>query len=256
MSAGSAMMTGQPLLECRGIAFAYGHAPVLEDISLTVHPGQFVGIVGPNGSGKTTLLHVMLGLLAPSAGEVRLFGEPAARFRDWWRIGYVPQRAQAIASGFPGTALEVVLTGRRARRGFGRRLRASDTEQARAALARVGLDGLATRPVAELSGGQQQRVFIARALASDPDLLVLDEPTVGVDVGASERFYDLLQDLRQRLGLTIVMVTHDIGVVAAEVSDLVCLNRTLFYHGPPEGFDETHLCEFYGHHVTLVTHRH
>lgn len=246
----------EPLLECRDVTFAYGREPVLERVSLAVHRGQFVGIVGPNGSGKTTLLHVMLGRLTPTHGEVRLFGEPAARFRQWWRIGYVPQRAQAIASGFPGTALEVVLTGRTARRGLGRRLRAEDTERAIAALQRVGMAEAAGRPVAELSGGQQQRVFIARALASDPDLLVLDEPTVGVDAGASERFYDMIQDLRSRLGLTIIMVTHDIGVVTAEVSDLVCLNRTLFYHGPPEGFDEAHLCEFYGHHVTLVTHRH
>lgn len=250
------MTLSAPMLECRDVTFAYGGQPVLEDVSLAVRRGQFVGIVGPNGSGKTTLLHVMLGRLTPAHGEVRLFGERAARFRDWWRIGYVPQRAQAIASGFPGTALEVVLTGRKARRGLGRRLRSEDTDRAVAALRRVGMDGEARRPVAELSGGQQQRVFIARALASDPDLLVLDEPTVGVDAGATERFYDLLQDLRSRLGLTIVMVTHDIGVVTAEVSDLVCLNRTLFYHGPPEGFDETHLCEFYGHHVTLVTHRH
>lgn len=249
-------MNGEALLQCRGVSFAYGDEPVLDDVSLTVHRGQFVGIVGPNGSGKTTLLHVLLGQLRPQQGEVLMFGEPVARFRQWWRIGYVPQRAQAIGSAFPGTALEVVLTGRTARRGLGRRLQDEDVAKARHALGLVGMSRAALRPVAELSGGQRQRVFIARALASDPELLVLDEPTVGVDAAASGQFYGLLQDLRQRLGLTIVMVTHDIGVVTAEVTDLVCLNRTLFYHGPPAGFDEQHLCEFYGHHVTLITHQH
>lgn len=243
-------------VDLRHVSFSYDGQPVLQDVSLVVNPGDFLGIVGPNGSGKTTLLRIILGLQPPGAGEVRLFGQPLAAFRQWDRVGYVPQKAAAFNGSFPATVREVVLTGRVARRGLFRRLNREDRELARGALELVGMADYAERPIGALSGGQQQRVFIARALASQPDLLILDEPTVGVDAAAQEQFYALLRRLRRDLGLTILLVSHDIGVVTAEVSHLACLNRRLFYHGPASQFDLGRLPDLYGHPVAMVAHGH
>ena len=244
----------EPIVDVEHVSFAYRDEPVLEDVTLTVRRGMFLGLVGPNGSGKTTLLRLILGLERPQAGRVRLFGEEVHRFRQWHRVGYVPQRVGAHLRGFPATVAEVVLTGRTARRGLLRRLGPEDRAKAYQALALVGLESLAGRPIGQLSGGQQQRVFIARALAGEPELLILDEPTVGVDAGSQAQFYAMLRQLRQELGLTVILVSHDIGAITEEVSHLACLHRRLFFHGPPDqfrGFDA-----LYGHPVTLVRHGH
>lgn len=238
------------------LQFAYGREPILQDVTLRVGKGDFLGIVGPNGSGKTTLLRIILGLQPPQFGVVQLFGQDLAVFRQWYRVGYVPQKAASFNSDFPATVREVVLTGRTAQRGLFRPLGRRDRELTDGAIEMVGMMPYAHRPMGHLSGGQQQRVFIARALVSQPELLILDEPTVGVDASAQEQFYALLRRLRQEMGLTIILVSHDIGVVTSQVSHLACLNRRLFFHGPPEQFDASDLSDLYGHPVTVMQYRH
>jgi zinc transport system ATP-binding protein len=212
---------------------AYQDLLALEDVSLTVARGDFLAVIGPNGSGKTTLLKVILGLVRPTRGEARVFGRAPWELRDErWRIGYCPQ-VLSVDLNFPVRCGEVVLMGRYGRIGLLHRPSAADRGAARRALERVGVADLAERPIARLSGGQRQRVFLARALASEPDLLLLDEPTTGVDVAATESLYELLRGLHEA-GITIVVVSHDVGVVASYVDGVACVNRRLVAHGRPE----------------------
>lgn len=247
-----------PLVQLQDVGFGYGPDPVLDGVDLAVNRGDYLGLIGPNGSGKTTLLKLILGTLpAPRRGEIRLFGTPAPQFKERWKIGYVAQKAASFNSGFPATVEEIVTTGLVARRGLWRLLSGDDRKAARAALEQVGMLGFKDRMIGRLSGGQQQRVFIARALVSQPELLILDEPTVGVDVQAESQFYQLIRELRASMGLTVVLVSHDIGAVAHEVTSLACLNRRLFYHGSPDDFGtEEQLCELYGHPVRSIHHHH
>ncbi len=244
------------LISIRNLYFSYGDQLVLEDINLDVNAGDFLAVLGPNGSGKTTLLKLILGLLRPKKGEIRLFGQPISAFRDWWRLGYVPQRAAAsVDPVFPLTVAEVVSFGLLSKKRFPRFMRARDWEAVREALAQVEMEDFFNRKLACLSGGQQQRAFIARAIVASPDVLLLDEPTTGVDVATQERFYDLLGEFNKK-GLTIVIVTHDIGIVNKHVKQVACLNRRLIYHGTHEEFcSSLRLKEFVGEHH-LVIHRH
>jgi len=245
-----------PLIAIKNLYFSYGDQLVLEDINLEINAGDFLAVLGPNGSGKSTLLKLILGLLEPQKGKIFLFGVPAKEFRERWRLGYVPQRATAkVDPVFPVTVEEVVGFGLLARKRFPRFLGPEDRSKIREALAQVEMEGFLHRRLCELSGGQQQRVFIARAIVSAPEVLLLDEPTTGVDVSTQERFYDLLGELN-RQGLTIVIVTHDIGIVNKHVKQVACLNRRLVYHGSHEEFcSSPRLKEFVGDHH-LVIHRH
>lgn len=225
-----------PIVEADAVSFVYGDKLAIEDISLTIYRGEYLGIVGPNGSGKTTLLLTLLGLLQPSHGSVRLFGEEISQFRDWHRIGYVPQKATNIDARFPATVREIVEMGRYGRRGLFRRLGEADRRQVQSALDRVHMADLQDRLIGSLSGGQQQRVFIARALAGEPDVLFLDEPTTGIDEKAEESFYALLRTLNHDLHMTIVIVSHDLGRIAREADHIACINRTLTCHASPETF--------------------
>ncbi len=239
------------------VGFSYGGDPALDEISLVIGRGDFLGIIGPNGSGKTTLLRILLGLLKPSSGHVKLFGTDIREFAQWHRIGYVPQKAVAFESRFPATVFEVVISGRSGRAGLLRRFASGDRDAARHALDTVGMAAFGDRRIGALSAGQQQRVFIARALASQPELLLLDEPTVGVDPDAQEQFYGLLRRLNQEFATTLVLVSHDIGVVAQEVNQLACLNRTLVFHGSPEeAMRSGALAQLYREQSWVVAHHH
>jgi zinc transport system ATP-binding protein len=224
---------GEPVIDLAGVTFGYTATPVVEDISLTVEAGEYVAVVGPNGSGKSTLMKLMLGLLAPDAGTANLFGERAGRFDDGERVGYVAQHASA-AKEMPITVREVVKMGRFAHVGFGR-LSSEDWRIVDEALATVGMSAFADRRITQLSGGQRQRAFIARALASEADLLVLDEPTVGVDAESVDAFYDLLGALNDR-GITVLLIEHDLGAVVEHADRVVCLNRELYFDGPTDEF--------------------
>jgi zinc transport system ATP-binding protein len=246
----------RPFVELEDVAFSHGEVRVLDRIDLTVGPGDFLGIIGPNGSGKTTLLRIMLGLLAPERGTVRLFGHAPSAFRQWGRLGYVPQKA-TLDPGLPATVHEVVATGLVPALGLFGRMRAAERARIVEVLGQVGMAAHAGARIGALSTGQQQRVLIARALVSNPELLILDEPTGGVDPETQTSFYALLQHLNREREVTLVLVSHDIGVVAKEVTKLACLNRRLIFHGPPGDFlSDAALTALYGPSVRVVSHEH
>jgi zinc transport system ATP-binding protein len=224
------------LIVLRGVSFGYDGSPVLLDIDLTIRERDFLAIIGPNGSGKTTLVKIALGLLKPSSGTVEIFGQPPGEFTDWRKIGYIPQKATHIDPFFPASVEEVVAMALMSNRRPGDVSGREGRESILRALGEVGMEEYRKWPIGRLSGGQQQRVFIARALVTSPRVLVLDEPTTGVDAGTQTSFYDLLDRLNQREGLTIVLVTHDIGIVNKHVTQVACLNQTLVYHGSHEDF--------------------
>ena len=188
------------ILEIEGLTFRYEDRNVLEDINLQVPKGAFLGLVGPNGSGKSTLLKCLLGVLKPKQGSIRLFGIDSKKFKEWNKVGYVSQKASSFNSGFPATVFEVVSMGLVSKKGLFRFFTKDDNAKVEKAIADVGMSEFQGRNIGELSGGQQQRVFIARALVSNPELLILDEPTVGIDVKNVESFYEILEDLNKRLG--------------------------------------------------------
>jgi zinc transport system ATP-binding protein len=250
-------MDDRPLIRIEDVAFRYGRDPVLVDIELSIQPGDFLAVIGPNGSGKTTLIKIMLGLLAPSRGTVSLFGTPIREFRDWDRVGYVPQKATHFDPYFPASVQEVVGMGLVAGGNRGRLLSGERKSRVLEALASVGLGDEKSRPIGELSGGQQQRVFIARALVSSPAILVLDEPTAGVDVGAQNTFYSMLDRLNREKGLTVVFSTHNVGVVTEHVNKVACINQRLYFHGSHEEFCATdHLLEMAGGRAHIIHHEH
>jgi zinc transport system ATP-binding protein len=217
------------IMELKNVFFSYGKEEVLHNVSLAVHQGDYLGIVGPNGGGKTTLLKIMLGLLRPTSGIVTIFDQDLRSFSDWPKIGYVPQKVTNFDPNFPATVLEVVMMGRFAKRGILRSLTEKDLKKGEEALHKVEMLPFAHRLIGDLSGGQQQRVFIARALASEPEVIVLDEPTTGVDEETQEDFYTLLRKLNQHHELTLVFVSHDMKVVERESTEIATVNHKLKY---------------------------
>ena len=243
------------IVELDGVTFSYGDTVAVSDVSLRVEAGEFLGLVGPNGSGKTTLLHLMLGLHRPDEGSVELFGRPVDEFDDGGRIGYVSQKATSRGGAMPVTVRECVTMGRFAHAGRGR-LSETDRAAVADAIETVGIGDLADRLVSELSGGQKQRAYIARALASDADLLALDEPTVGVDAESRDAFYALLDELNGD-GITVILIEHDIGVVTDRANRIACINTELYHHGDTESFVESDaLGEAYGATGQVVHHHH
>jgi len=217
-----------PAISVENVSFAYDEQPVLKDISLTVEEGDFLGLIGPNGSGKTTLLKLMLGLKKPDSGRIELFGTRADKFKQGTRLAYVSQQSSEADAMMPVTVREVVRMGRYAHAGL-MPLSSEDSQLVDDALETVGISDLADRKISRLSGGQKQRVYIARALASEADLLALDEPTVGVDADSVEAFYDLLAELNDD-GITIILIEHDIGVVTQHANMMACLDCELYEH--------------------------
>jgi len=246
------------LISVKNISFSYGYAPVLIDVTFTINSGDFLAIIGPNGSGKTTLIKIILGLLKPSQGEVGIIGRPREEFEDWPAIGYVPQKATHVDPFFPVSVKEVVAMGLYSSKKISLPVRKKKEEEAvRQALSQVGLDSYENWRIGKLSGGQQQRVFIARAIVNQPRILFLDEPTTGVDAETQERFYDMLDRLNKKEGITIALITHDIGIINKHVTKVACLNQKLVYHGTHEEFCRSEVFREMlteGHH--LVSHRH
>ena len=226
----------------------YDSIPVLEGINLSVEPNNFLGIIGPNGGGKTTLLKVILGLIKPARGKVSVMGQSPERGRKF--IGYISQY-NLFDHDFPISVLDVVLMGRYSKAGLARRYSEEDKRIAKEVLKTVGMLDYKDRQVGKLSGGEQQRVFIARALVTDPKLLLLDEPTASIDPNMQAEFYELIDNLKQRMA--IIMVSHDISAVSIYVDQIACLNRQLFYHGSKEvsaeALEKTYRCP-----IQLIAH--
>jgi len=220
-------MPAVSIISCRDVCFSYGIEDVLHDVNVGINRGEYIGILGPNGGGKTTLIKIFLGLLKPMCGFVQLFGQDISTFKDWTKIGYVPQKATNFDPNFPATVREVVLMGRYARRGIWRRLTSEDEEKAQDALDKVDMAAFSSRLIGDLSAGQQQRVFIARALASEPEVLILDEPTAGVDEMSQKEFYALLQRLNSQHNITLILISHDLEVVSRQASRIIYVNRTV-----------------------------
>jgi len=247
---GAAAVPEEPVIDLKGVSFAYDGPPVLEDVTFQVRARDFLSIVGPNAGGKTTLIKLILGLLQPTRGSIRLFGEPPAKGRR--RVGYMPQQA-ALSIHFPVTVIEVVLMGRLT---AGRNpvfYRRADRAAGAEALARMGLADLKDRPFSALSGGQRQRTLIARALVSAPDLLLLDEPTANVDAARETEFYELLE--RLSADITIVLVTHDLGFVSRYVRSVACVNRRVLVH-PTSDITGEMINQLYGSDVRMIRHDH
>jgi zinc transport system ATP-binding protein len=239
-----------PAIVVTDLSFSYDGYPVLEDVNLSIPLGDFVSVVGPNGGGKTTLLKLILGLLRPYRGEVQVFGLSPERARK--RIGYVPQHPE-LDLQFPATVMDVALMGRLGHgRSFGPHSK-RDKEAVMTALDQVGLRDICRKPFASISGGQRQRLFIARALASQPDLLLLDEPTANLDAVMEGGLYELLRTLNQTL--TVVMVSHDLGFVSSLVKSVICVKCQVASHPTSELTAEI-IDAMYGAPMRIVRHNH
>lgn len=248
-------ITVNPVVDLENVTFSYGEMVAVRDVSLTIEKGEFLGLVGPNGSGKTTLLHLMLGLHSPDSGSISLFGDPVEEFDGGERIGYVSQQSTNRGGTMPVTVREAVTMGRFAHAGRSR-LTKADREIVDESLETVGIADLSDRRINQLSGGQKQRAYIARAVASEAELLALDEPTVGVDAESRDAFYRLLDSLNES-GITIILIEHDIGVVTDRANRIACINTELFHHGDTESFVESDALEqAYGKTGQVVHHHH
>ncbi len=238
-----------PAIHIKNLYVRYENTYALENIHMDVAEGEYLGVIGPNGGGKTTLLKAMLGLVTADSGEISFFGEKAGKDRHF--LGYVPQAAEFDRS-FPISVLEVVLTGM-LEKGLTpfRRYSAAENDKARELLEKVGIPHLAGNPISALSGGEFQKLLLARALASGPKILLLDEPTASVDATSREQIYKLLEDINRTA--TILLVTHDVMAISSTVRRLACLNTRLIYHGGPQ-LDEETVTHLYGCPVDLIAH--
>jgi zinc transport system ATP-binding protein len=235
------------VISIRNLSAGYDGFPVLEDINLSVTERDFIGLIGPNGAGKTTLFRVLLGLLTPSGGEISILGENPAKARR--QIGYVPQVVE-FDSDFPINVSDVVQMGRLGTKRLFQRISARDKSIIEESLNRLDLWELRDRAIGELSVGQRQRVYIARALAAEPKILLLDEPTESVDPQVHTKIYELLRELNE--SITIMLISHDLSVISTYVKTIGCLNKTLHYHGTditPEILEEVYHCP-----VDLIAH--
>lgn len=246
-----------PVFEAKGVQYRVNGMSILKNINMLVTRGTYAAIIGPNGGGKTTLIRLLLGLENATSGEIRLFGKPLREFREWHRVGYVPQRVTQVDRQFPATVYEVVKMGRVARRGLFGRECPEDVEAVEHAMEKMAVSDLRDRLVGELSGGQRQRVMIARALASEPEVLILDEPNTGVDVQSQHRFYELLRKLNREEALTIVFITHDIGVIADDIQSLFFINQTMLNSDIPAAVLSCDMMSrLYGTDAHVVHHTH
>ena len=244
-------------ISVRNVSFSYGEEEVLQDISFSLDQGEYAGIIGPNGSGKSTLVKVLTGLLTPQKGEIELFGESIKKFSDRHAIGYVPQRLSQMDLKFPVTVNEVIASGRVTQQKTVRHFQKENSRAVEEAMDVCDIGPLRSRLMGELSGGQRQRVFISRALAGESKLLILDEPSVGIDINSQELFYNFLRHVNDTLGITIILVSHDIDVIAHEVKTLLCLNKTLICHGKPQTvLSEKNFKQMYGRNLKAILHGH
>ncbi|MBA1432698.1 MAG: metal ABC transporter ATP-binding protein [Epsilonproteobacteria bacterium] len=247
-----------PIFDVKNLSFVVHGQTILQNINLQVFHGEYIAIIGPNGGGKTTLIRMLLGLEEPTSGEIRLFGKKLKHFKEWHKIGYVPQRASYVDANFPATVEDIVNMGRIAKRGIFAGMSQEDREIVQDAMQKMDIADLKDKMVGTLSGGQRQRVMIARALASSPEILILDEPNTGVDIVSQQRFYKLLATLNKEEGITILFITHDIGVIADDIGRLFTINqKATICNNPKEALSCEEMSELYGIEAHLLhNHKH
>ena len=246
-----------PILEVSNLYVVRSNSAVIENADFTINKGDYVGIVGPNGGGKTTLLLTLLNILPRTNGIIRLFGINIESFSDWEKVAYVPQNATNFDSNFPLAVRELVSLGRVNRSNIGRTLKREDWEAVDEVIDFMGLSGIESKRIGQLSGGQKQRVFVAKALVRHPEIILLDEPVVGVDASTQEKFYKKLSDLNVERGITILLVTHDLTAVFCRMSKVMCINRWVNVADITEDLEpERVLRKAYGEHFHFVFHRH
>ncbi|NMB33490.1 MAG: metal ABC transporter ATP-binding protein [Clostridium sp.] len=245
------------IIQVKDLSFAYGNIPILDGLNFSVHKGDFIGLIGPNGSGKSTLIKLLLNKNKPAQGEIKILGQDINKFTRWDKIGYVSQRATSFNTSFPATVKEVVGANLFSRVGLFKRLKKEHRERVCDALKTVGLDGLGDRLIGNLSGGQQQRVFIARVLVSSPEIMFLDEPISGVDAESGGAIYCLLGKLNSERGISIVMVSHDIGAVTVHANKIACMvDKKIIINKNTREFENKTLKHIYKYQVNLHAHRH
>jgi zinc transport system ATP-binding protein len=223
------------VLTVENLSFRYNSTDVLSSISFSVQAGDYIGLVGPNGSGKTTLIKIILGLLKPFSGDVRLFGDHINTFSGWDRIGYLPQKISSLNPRFPATVREIVAMGLLSKKGFPKYFNSADNTAVETTLSLLDIGDLKNKPIGELSGGQQQRVLVARAIVNNPEFLILDEPTAALDPEMRDRFFSLLEELNRKNNITIVIITHDVGNIGRYTSKMLYIDKKVVFYG---SFDE------------------
>ena len=247
-----------PIFDVKNLSFIVRGQTILERISFQIFQGEYIAIIGPNGGGKTTLIRMLLGLEKPTSGEIKIFGKRLKDFKEWYKIGYVPQRASHVDANFPATVEDIVKMGRIAKRNIFAVMSKEDKAMVHDAMVKMDILDLKEKMVGTLSGGQRQRVMIARALASSPKILILDEPNTGVDVKSQQRFYKLLAQLNKEEGITILFITHDIGVIADDIGRLFTINqKATICNDPKKVLSCDEMSELYGIDAHLLhNHKH
>jgi zinc transport system ATP-binding protein len=246
-----------PILEVKNVDVYRGNEKIIDKADFTIDRGDYVGVVGPNGGGKTTLLSAILNFIPITSGEIRLFGEDINKFCAWGKVAYISQQATSFEDQFPLTVRELVSLGCIRRGNIGRGLKAEDWAEVDQSIDFMGLREVANKRIGQLSGGQKQRVFVAKALARKPELIFLDEPIVGVDSTAQEKFYEKLSDLNLERQTTILIVTHDLASVFCRMSKVLCVNKRVEVAKITEELDTSQLLKrAYGEHFHFVFHRH
>ena len=246
------------IFDVKNLNFTVNGQTILQNISLEILSGQYIAIIGPNGGGKTTLARMLLGLDKPTSGEVKIFGKKLSSFKQWHKIGYVPQRASHVDSSFPATVLDIVKMGRTSQRKLFSSYGEADKNAVHDAMNKMDVLNLTDKMIGTLSGGQRQRVMIARALASNPEILILDEPNTGVDMVSQKNFYALLRKLNKEDGITIVFITHDIGVIADDIARLFTINqKAIICNNPKQTLSCEDMSALYGIDAHLLhNHKH
>jgi zinc transport system ATP-binding protein len=247
-----------PVVCVHNVSVRYGEAEALQNVSFEVHAGDYVGLVGPNGAGKTTLIKTLLGLLQFETGSIEILGKDIHSFSTWHKIGYLAQRVSPFNPLFPATVREVVALGLLSRKNHPKRFSAEDEGNIRQALDVLGIANLEERLVGELSGGQQQRVLLARALVCGPEILILDEPSTALDPQSKDNFFDLMKALNVTRGITVLLITHDVGQIGRFASKLLYLDRRVIFYGSFTDFClSSEMGNYFGDHAQhLICHQH
>lgn len=247
-----------PIFDIKNLNFSVKGQKILSNISLEIFSSEYIAIIGPNGGGKTTLIRMLLGLEKPTSGEIKIFGKKLNNFKEWYKIGFVPQRASHVDASFPATVLDIVKMGRSSQKTFFSSFNEQDRALVHDAMIKMDVLDLKDKMIGTLSGGQRQRVMIARALASKPEILILDEPNTGVDMASQKRFYALLRTLNQEEKITIVFITHDIGVIADDIARLFTINqKAIICNNPKQTLSCEEMSALYGIDAHLLhNHKH